>query len=202
MDKESAHSLSAARLIVLLCLISGSASFAQTGARIQKCQDAQGRWHYGSFYNTACRSEISNLNLNGVEIDRKAPFAPTSGLQQAAIIQQQTNDQRLLLRYSSIASIEREKERKLAELKKQQSINLDLIDKMGSDMQQLNSLNSLAAKTALDDRQTAIRQYESKHRTLSRKIEQINAQYTLLISDYLQALARSDSSTHLADLIE
>jgi len=166
---------------------------AQSLAGIQKCQDENGRWFYGGSAASRCRSAITTLNLNGIVISTRDPFKPRSGLQQAAIVQQQKNDLRLLRRYSSLTAIGLEKTRKLAELENQQSINFDLIQKLKNELQNMVELNTTNRDVEIDERRQVIRQYQSRRDTLSRKVEQLNAGYSLLSSDYMQAQARQHS---------
>lgn len=180
-------------------MLLAAVSFAQSAEAIQKCQDETGQWRYGSRVNAGCESSISDLNTNGIIVNQSEPFRPASGLQVLAIKQQQRLDQSLLRRYSSAKSIEQEKDRKVSELKNQQNINLELIETLGIEIQGLRTLNSPTAQTAFQDRLTAINEYLNRHERLSKKIEKTTTEYNLLISDYLQSLARSneDQSTAL-----
>jgi len=181
--------------VALLCLSGTTISIAQEIGQIQKCQDQTGQWHYGSHLNKDCRSVISDLNSNGIIINQSDPFKPASNLQVLALKQQQLSDQRLLRGYSSVKSIEQEKHRKLDELKMQQSINLELIEKIAAETQELKTLNSQAAQSAFKDRLSSINQYLNRHESLSMKIRKTSSDYDLLISNYLQALARSKNQT-------
>jgi len=183
--------------VIVVMLIAATLSmpttvYAQASGIIQKCQDTSGKWHYGNQLNAGCRSSISSLNPQGVTIRKSNPFRPTSGIQQLAIKQQHIADQRLLHRYSSIISIEQEKLRKITELEKQQNINMEMIDEMGGDITQLVSLNSQVTRAAMQEKQSAIRMYQSRYKTLSQKIHQISSNYEELTSDYLQAKARAE----------
>lgn len=182
----------------VICLLWAAASFAQDSRQIQKCRDEDGQWHYGNRVNAGCQSLISDLNTNGIIINQSEPFKPTSSLQALAIKQQQLFDQNLLRRHSSVKSIEQEKERKISELRKEQNINLELIEKMGAEIQVLRARNSLTAQSAFQERLVAIDQYLNRHESLSSKIEKTTAEYNLLISDYLQALSRSDKNQSAA----
>lgn len=183
-----------APLIGVLCMLCPSILFAQGPKQIQKCQDQTGQWHYGSRVNAGCKSSISELNANGIIIKQREPFKPASGLQMMAIKQQQLLDQNLLRRHSSLRSIEQEKERKVSELKNQQNINLELIEKMSIEIAELRSLKSQAAQSAFQERLTAINQYLNRHERLTKKLKETSSEYNLLISDYLQALSRSQEN--------
>ena len=179
----------------LLCLSGTTISIAQELGEIQKCQDQAGQWQYGSRLNQGCRSAISDLNSNGIIINQSDPFQPASNLQVLALKQQRLLDQRLLRGYSSVKSIQQEKQRKLDELKMQQSINLELIEKIAAETQELKTLNSQAAQSAFKDRLSSINQYLNRHESLSMKIRKTASDYDLLITDYLQPLARSKNQT-------
>ena len=178
-------------LIGLSCMLGSTLLFAQMPTHIQKCKDQAGQWQYGSRVNAGCQSSISELNNNGIIINQSEPFKPASGLQVLALKQQQLLDQSLLRHYSSVKSIEQEKQRKVSELTNQQSINLEIIEKMGSEIHELKALSSLTAQSAFRERLTAINQYLNRHESLSKKLEKTTTEYNQLISDYLQALSRS-----------
>ena len=182
-------------LVTLTGMLVSITALAQAPGQFQKCQDAEGQWHYGSRVNAGCQSSISVHNSGGVILRQNNPFRPASSIQLLAVKQQQLSDQRLLQRYSSLSSIELEKERKLAELQKQKTINLELIDKMSEDIQALEKLNSLASESTLQERHSVIRQYQSKDYNLSDKITALSYDYDLLVTDYLQAQLRSNNLT-------
>ena len=55
-------------------------TFTSSGLAISKCQDENGKWHYGSSVSSKCKkSEITNLNNRGVVKDRVA--APKTAAQ-------------------------------------------------------------------------------------------------------------------------
>jgi len=157
---------------------------------IQKCQDLNGNWYYGSGINRACDSTISILNQNGLIIRQQSPFRAVSLQQQQQMQRQRATDRLILRRYSSIESIKLERARKLSELNRQQQINSELIDKMDRDAQQLINQDSPAASSALQERRSAVTIYRNKRKRLNTQIQSLDISYERITSSYLEALSR------------
>lgn len=135
-------------LLLLISLVTLSSAFAadiRTGPRIKKCQDAQGRWHYGDTADEECaRSKVIEIDQRGIK--RKEIAAPLTEQQlkdresqraeaekarkQAA--EQQRRDELLLSTYAVEADITLTRDRKLSDLDTQIRSNEDTLKSLRS----------------------------------------------------------------------
>lgn len=180
-------------LLLITVALTPVAALAQQIGSIQKCQDAQGKWYYGSSINAACLSSISTLNQNGIVIQQRNLLYRSTEMEQQAIAEQKASDLKLLRLYSSLHSIEQEYARKVEALRKQQGINLELIEKMDSDIQKIVATENPESQSAVAERESAIRLYQSTYLKLNRQITQLSAKYDGISSNYLQAQSRQNS---------
>ena len=116
--------------VVLALLAAGPALAADAkGARIKKCQDAQGRWHYGDEAADACaQSKVIELDTRGIkrnvidapltEAELKAREAGLEEAEKAKKLaeQQKRRDDQLLATYAVEDDILLSRDRKLADL--------------------------------------------------------------------------------------
>lgn len=116
--------------LVLAVLAAGAALAADTkGARIKKCQDAQGRWHYGDEAADACaQSKVIELDTRGIkrnvidapltEAELKARAAGLEETEKARKLaeQQKRRDDQLLATYAVEDDIILSRDRKLADI--------------------------------------------------------------------------------------
>lgn len=124
------HAITVSALILAL-LAAGPALAADTkaGARIKKCQDAQGRWHYGDEAADACaQSKVIELDTRGIkrkEIDaplteaelkaRAGEFEEAEKAKKLAA-QQKRRDDQLLATYAVEDDLILSRDRKLADI--------------------------------------------------------------------------------------
>lgn len=118
---------------LLLCLLAaGPANAAdpqKSQPRIKKCQDAQGKWHYGDTADAECaRSKVIELDQRGIQRrEISAPLteqelkAREAKLQEDAeerkrLEEQQRRDQQLLATYAIEADIVSMRDRKISEI--------------------------------------------------------------------------------------
>ena len=111
---------------ILFLLLSASCLFfgqPVLAANISKCQDADGKWHYGDFAADACaQSKVEKINQKGQKIgEQKAPI-PEEERQKRALEKklaaekkaaekiQRIKDKRLLSVYESPEAIEKARE--------------------------------------------------------------------------------------------
>lgn len=118
---------------LLFCLLAaGPANAAdpqKSQPRIKKCQDAQGKWHYGDTADAECaRSKVIELDQRGIQRrEISAPLteqelkAREAKLQEEAeerkrLEEQQRRDQQLLATYAIEADIVSMRDRKISEI--------------------------------------------------------------------------------------
>jgi len=135
--------------IVLLLLASmlaaalPAAAADKPGVRIKKCQDAQGRWHYGDDASDACaHSKVIELDTRGIE--RREIAAPLTAAelkareqnraeeekQQKLAEEQKRHDQQLLATYAIEDDIILTRDRKLSEINGQIRASQDTLDSL------------------------------------------------------------------------
>jgi hypothetical protein len=114
-------------LIAATFAISSATAVAQTSkeAKINKCQDATGKWHYGDTADEACaRSKITVINNQGIAKKEIAPPATAEELKRqeareaeiAMAKERAKQDAILLSTYSHEADITFVRDRKIAQI--------------------------------------------------------------------------------------
>lgn len=108
------------------------AAAAEKGARIKKCQDSAGKWHYGDSADEECaRSKVIELDMRGIQ--RKEIAAPLTAAELKAREQnrerdeqarkqledQQRRDQQLLATYAIEDDIVLTRDRKISDIEAQ-----------------------------------------------------------------------------------
>lgn len=119
-------------LAIILSLVSAAALAAtveKSTATIRKCQDAQGRWHFGDYAAEECeRSKVIEMSTQGVK--KKEVAAPLTGEQlkqqdaqraetereRAHAEEQKRRDEVLLSSYGTESDITYVRDRKLAQI--------------------------------------------------------------------------------------
>lgn len=164
-------------VFVLIAAVSAGAHAAGPSAKIKKCQDAQGKWHYGDNVEAFCaKSKITVINDRGLKV--KEIEAPLTGEQLQAREQkqaqaeeaarrdkeQQQRDRQLLATYTSASDIAQMRDRRLADLDAQIRASeetlktlratLARMEKQGSDPKNIEKTQAQIARheTALAER--------------------------------------------------
>jgi chromosome segregation ATPase len=127
------HAITVSALVLAL-LAAGPALAAnpKAGARIKKCQDAQGRWHYGDEAADACaQSKVIELDTRGIkrkeidapltEAELKARAGELEEAEKAKKLaaQQKRRDDQLLATYAVEDDLVMSRDRKLADIETQ-----------------------------------------------------------------------------------
>ena len=113
-------------------VLTASAHAETKGPKIAKCQDAQGRWHYGDSAASACaQSKVEVMNSKGMRIKEVAAPPTAAELktreqeraeaerEKQATEDQKKKDQQLLASYGHEDDIGLARERKTADIKAQ-----------------------------------------------------------------------------------
>ncbi len=155
-------------ILVTWFLIAGLCSLpaiADSGFTIEKCQDANGEWHYGDTADVDCaKSKIIEINNSGVETKEIAGPLTAAQLkeraaQQAAAKKQEKQaekDQLLRSMYASESDITYVRDRKIADVESQiraseetvKSLNATLVRLQKQERQQQTSNKAYAGTTA------------------------------------------------------
>lgn len=128
------------KIVIILAatatLWSVSGITAEPKVRINKCQDAQGRWHYGDTASAACgRTKIEVMDQYGLRVkevaapptadELKSRDAQTQAAEQAkqTAADQSKRDKQLLATYGHEDDIALGRDRRLADVKAQMAIS-------------------------------------------------------------------------------
>ncbi len=159
--------------VLLGLAITVAPASAQT---IKKCQDANGKWHYGDFAAQECeRSLVTEINQQGVKVDEDAPPPTREELQaerdaaqaaaeaERAQKEQREADRRLLATYDSEETLLRTRDQRLQALDSEVKSLETFMGKAQDRLQQLqagaaqHSANEASAlKAQIDDYVRAI----------------------------------------------
>lgn len=182
--------------MTLVILLFSAAAGAQT--TITKCQDKDGKWHYGDFASEACArdSTITEIDQRGLEV-RETEAPPTqeeldaekeaerqASLEAERRAKQQEEDNRLLQTYDSAeAIIEARDERVEAMDRKLESHRLfrqDLMDEKEK-MAQENSEDNSEKISSLDQQ---IQQYDQAIEALKNERQSTVEEYDAVLERY------------------
>ncbi len=195
-------------LLVLVWVESGTLVYAQDDKEnIEKCQDRDGQWHYGTFAARACtKGKISILTPQGVVVDHKESpdvMMDLSDSERNAALAVQRNkialknriqeDQIYLSRYSNEAAVVAERNRKLAERdaaidtakKVQADLNRDIAILQERKPSEENATGILEREMSVDAYEQEILRYQAEQQA-------IRAEYAKKISRFNEALSRAD----------
>lgn len=174
---------------VLAALLFAAAAQAQS---ITKCQDAEGKWHYGDFASEACArdSTITELNERGIKV-KQSDAPPTQeelNAQKAAEekarqeadrrAQEEAENKRLLRTYDSAQSIIDARDERIEamdrDLESQRLFRQDLVDekekleKNGGEKEHISSLEQQiqqydkAIESILSQKQETMEEYNQE----------------------------------------
>ncbi|GJL80888.1 MAG: hypothetical protein DHS20C01_05220 [marine bacterium B5-7] len=185
--------------IALITLTMAGVTSAQS---ITKCQDAEGKWHYGNYAATECGdAPITRLSESGVteEINKSPPTVEelqaemeAREAERDALLKREENariDALLKSKYPDEAAIIGIRDQQLAELRKQMTFNqtqLVLLNKELAalpppkneiDQQEIHDLEQRIARfeRAVEQGQSAVNTTESDYKTLLERYRQIDS---------------------------
>lgn len=116
------------RPLVTVCLLGLAFAASAAGQKIAKCQDAQGRWHYGDNAAESCASKVTVINDKGLKMREIAAPLTAAEREQRAKAEahaetqrrdkeaQQKRDRQLLATYATEADIHAGRDRRLHDL--------------------------------------------------------------------------------------
>ncbi len=116
------------RLFVATSLLGVAIAATAAGPQIKKCQDAQGRWHYGDSAAESCASKVTVIDQRGLkmkeiaapltdaELDAKAKAEANADAQRETKEAQQRRDRQLLATYAAEEDIRIGRDRRVNDL--------------------------------------------------------------------------------------
>lgn len=200
---------------LLLCLLAtGPAAAAEKAQpRIKKCQDAQGKWHYGDTADAECaRSKIIELDQRGIQ--RREISAPLTEQELKAreaklqeeeqerkrLAEEQRRDQQLLATYAVEADITSMRDRKIAEVAAQITAaeatlkslraSLERVQAQAKDEQRGGRPLSPQTSKTLANNQAQVAKYEASIETMRKSQDDMRAQFQTDLERFRDAKRR------------
>lgn len=180
---------------------------AETGATIKKCQDAEGRWHYGDTAAEECaRSGIVELDTRGYKVKEQAPprsaeeieaerrARERAAAEEAARRRQALEDARLLETYESEADILRARDERLAYLAAQQKVNGELLKNLRARLVAQQQAGAKDGDQNVAALKAQIAEYEAHHRKLDEERQAVIGRYEAELARYRSARERYGSA--------
>lgn len=185
------------RLLAVATLASAFLSVNSAFA-ISKCQDANGKWHYGTSVSSKCaKSEITKLNDRGIVKDKvAAPKTPeelaaekssADEAEKIRLIEQAERDQknRILSVYEKEDDIERARQNNLRSINQQVVLRKAYINSLKENqalkLKKVDTVSSVALKKRLTkqaaDIDIELEESRKSSLELEEKIKQVNIQY-------------------------
>ena len=195
-------------VLAMVCATLGAAS-AESAQTIKKCQDEEGKWHYGDQAAEACaRSRITEINDRGLKVDETLPVDEVEAARQqeeadrSAEIrarEQKAKDQRVLAMYDSEQAIVYSRDQRLNSIDNYIEIHNELLDGLVVNLKRMEK-DAGASPTKQEKKQilsqkSQIADYEAAiaSRTADRETE--TARFEGLMANYRSALERTGGGT-------
>lgn len=190
--------------IILLCLLAvplaASAAGDAKGTRIKKCQDAQGKWHYGDTAGEECaRSKVIELDTRGIkrqeiaaplteaELKAREENRAEEERQRKLAADQKRRDDQLLATYALEDDIMLSRDRKLSDLETQirsgqETLNslrksLERIQAQAADEQRGGKQVSPQTAKTIANNEAQIAKHEAHIQNMKKEQEAVRAQF-------------------------
>lgn len=175
------------------------------GAGIKKCQDEDGKWHYGDFADEACaaRAEVTELSQKGQvlgvdkppptqeELEKKNKAKRDATAKAAREKQQRQKDLSLLQIYGSEEVIVSTRDRKLESIDNNLEVTRQLKQGIESDLEELKTRKkSKKVDKLIAEREAAIRSYDNVIQQSLDQRNNLNEQYVEILKDFQDASRR------------
>ncbi|MGI9315912.1 MAG: hypothetical protein ACR2QW_01155 [bacterium] len=173
-------------------------------AGIKKCQDADGKWHYGDFADEACaKSVVDQLNESGTKVgeDRPPPTAEEIAEQEALAKLQETEnlsaeaqrkkDLEVVRIYGSEETILSTRDRKLASIDNNIDVTRQIKAGTLKDIDKLLKMKQTKkVQRQLEERENAVKSYDRVIRHNMSEREKLAENYITILADFKEAHTR------------
>jgi hypothetical protein len=193
--------------LVLAALVTLAPAVPSWGATIKKCQDAEGRWHYGDTAAEECeRSRITVIDKRGLKVDEVAAPKTQEQLdreareeaearslaeeQERQRAEQAERDQRLLTTYDSEQAIERARDQRLQYFDRSIGSNNELMDRLREQRSTQQKAGHSKQVEAIDRQIDA---YEAANATAREQRAEVEAHYKADLERYRELRRAIDS---------
>ena len=199
-------------LLLTVLLNAGQVGLAQT---IKKCQDADGKWHYGDFTAEGCaQSKITEINTQGIKIKESQAPASAEQLeveratkarqaeQQADEEEQRRKDANLLVTFESEQSVIQARDdrylalaRELVALERLQTRLKSQRDLLEQDRQASTGREQARLEGELVTLDDQLIQYQASLADKQAQRRQVGEKYDKFLADYRAIINRSPAET-------
>jgi len=194
--------------LVLAALFALAPTPPAWGATIKKCQDAEGRWHYGDTAAEECeRSRITVIDKRGLKVDELAAPKTQEQLEREAREEaearslaeeeerrreeQRERDQRLLTTYDSEQAIERARDQRLQYFDRSIASNNELMDRL---REQRSTQQKAGHSTQVEAIDGQIAAYEAANATARAQRADVEAHYRADLERYRELRSARDAA--------
>jgi hypothetical protein len=194
----------AARIVFAGMLILGLGApnaFAQT---IKKCQDADGKWHYGDFADQACgNTTVDKIDKTGTKVGEDAPPPTAEELAEKEMIakalkeqkefskKQRKEDLETIRIYGSEETIISTRDRKLESIDNNIDVTRQIKAGTLQDIEKLEQLKKTKkVKRQLLERENAVKSYNRVIRHNLTEREKLSEKYITILTQFREAHQR------------
>ena len=195
-------------VLAAVCATLGAAP-AESAKTIKKCQDEDGKWHYGDQAAEVCaRSRITEINDRGLTVDEIPSVDEIEAARQQEEAErsveirareQKVKDQRVLAMYDSEQAIVYSRDQRLSSIDNYIAIHTELLDRLVVNLKRMEK-DAGASPTKREKKQilsqkSQISDYEAAiaARTINRETELVR--FEGLLATYRSALERTSGGT-------
>lgn len=188
-------------------------TFGQPAFAIQKCQDQNGKWHYGDFAVEECRrSKVTTLNERGVVKDEREAPKTQAEIQAEAEAQQAADEQaererleaeerdRILSIYETEADIERQRDNQLYSVRSNIEVHKAYLESLADREQrgetqlqtETRAFKQEELKASIEEAKTQQKVYRERLQQLEKQQEEIVERFDREIKLYRELTKTAD----------
>ena len=190
------------RMILGAALLLGvSAAYGQT---IKKCQDADGKWHYGNFADEACgNATVDKIDATGTKVGVEKPLPTAEELARkqelAKALQEQKEfsekqrkaDLETIRIYGSEETIISTRDRKLASIDNNIDVTRQIKEGTLEDIEKLEKMKKTKkVERQLGERENAVKSYNRVIRHNLTEREKLSDKYITILTQFREAHKR------------
>lgn len=201
MKNKSFNTLAVLSAAVFFTTVAASGSLA---ADIKKCQDADGKWHYGDYADEACaKSVVDELDESGTKVGEDLPpptaeelakqeaLAKLQASEQNTAEGQRKKDLEVVRIYGSEETIISTRDRKLASIDNNIDITKQIKAGTQKDIEKLLKMKQTKkVQRQLEEREKAIKSYDRVIRHNMAERDKLEEKYSVVLVEFKEAHAR------------
>ena len=194
---------------VIACASISCTPLAINADSIQKCQDAEGNWHYGNFAADECsKSEVTKLSSTGTELGTEGPPPTAEELEQEKADKQKKEadakarkkqieeDQKLVRVFGSEEVILSTRDRKLESINNNIEVTEQIKAGILEDIEELKARKQTnKVKKMIEEREIAIQSYDQALSSSMAERDKLKQKYSDILRDFRAASQRLASGS-------